>query len=686
MMAIAKYLSVFMAIVFAFGLPFNSLTIAFSLLALVVWVASSQARPVTRRGVLRFLGAMLILKLAQWSIPTFHADEGHALLILGHHTKVYEEGLPAPIYAKAKDIFDGIYDRQKACLKSSGPDCWLDHNPSQLYAPSSEGLWRPTKATRRVSEINFDSLRSLRISIINALSYDKRDLNTHDPHAGFDRDQTPFMVRYELNDTALGGTFCHSGMAYFSPNAGHLKDLTSQEEVCVQVEEHHLKGFFYGLSFPPHSPLKMSLTPESRFQVGAGLQMALSMVMIILYALFFFKVDLGLVSERFAVIALTGVAPLTLVKNVPEKFYQTIIMSWGDDGLRHQGYGIGSLLHALEGNFYEALRGGADVFYYMPGYRYLRSLEYLIFGDTNVATLLMVLVLPFCMYQVARLGAPRLFALGVTLLYCASVLDWASFKLATFNAYNGYADPIAFTMIFLVLYNLCQFMIRWESQRPPSSAFAFPFFCLAIATLMRPNLGMAAVMIVGSLAFFFYRQKQWAYLRQTLWLFPLGFCLVHNYIYSGRFVLTTSGSPGEIWVTPADYGNAFLEILGLAEGTGLHQVTGHLGLWLGDPYFLKITMFLVVGIFFLVSRHRFSWPHRLFLISLIGNHMYFTLIRYNTRYSGLAWMLLLIGTTWAITSLWESLTHRYPRIATSKILRWGLLTDRPLGTKKTQIV
>ena len=46
-------------------------------------------------------------------------------------------------------------------------------------------------------------------------------------------------------------------------------------------------------------------------------------------------------------------------------------------------------------NFYEAFRGGNDVFYYMPGMRYFVALEKLIYGNAYYLHLIVLSFLPF---------------------------------------------------------------------------------------------------------------------------------------------------------------------------------------------------------------------------------------------------------------------------------------------------
>ena len=54
----------------------------------------------------------------------------------------------------------------------------------------------------------------------------------------------------------------------------------------------------------------------------------------------------------------------------------------GADGLLHYSYGRDIVENLNNYNFFEAFKGGEEIFYFMPGLRYFSSLNNIIFGDT----------------------------------------------------------------------------------------------------------------------------------------------------------------------------------------------------------------------------------------------------------------------------------------------------------------
>ena len=81
----------------------------------------------------------------------------------------------------------------------------------------------------------------------------------------------------------------------------------------------------------------------------------------------------------------------------------------GDDGLIFSGFARDMLQHLVAGDIAGALKGVETVFYFNPGMRYFRALEFLFFGDTFLLYLLLVLILPLIVHAaVARFIGERL--------------------------------------------------------------------------------------------------------------------------------------------------------------------------------------------------------------------------------------------------------------------------------------
>ena len=104
----------------------------------------------------------------------------------------------------------------------------------------------------------------------------------------------------------------------------------------------------------------------------------------------------------------------------------------------------------LAGDVYGALEGGEKVFYYGgPGLRYFRALEHVVFGESYLGYLSLVLLLPLLTLALARRFLPQRWALAVAFIFVAipvgelfgtTFLDYAKW------AARGFADPAAYIL------------------------------------------------------------------------------------------------------------------------------------------------------------------------------------------------------------------------------------------------
>src|SRR6185295_1622636 len=119
----------------------------------------------------------------------------------------------------------------------------------------------------------------------------------------------------------------------------------------------------------------------------------------------------------------------------------------GDDGLVYDGYARVMLRQFAAGDIAGALEGSEPVFYFTPGLRYLRAAEYLIFGESYLGYLSLMLLLPFLVFALFRRFLPLRWALALTLVFAAvpvGVVFGSSLVQYVKWAARGFADPAAY--------------------------------------------------------------------------------------------------------------------------------------------------------------------------------------------------------------------------------------------------
>src|SRR4029453_3362296 len=98
----------------------------------------------------------------------------------------------------------------------------------------------------------------------------------------------------------------------------------------------------------------------------------------------------------------------------------------------------------IAGDLAGALKGVEPVFYFTPGLRYLRAAEHLIFGESYLGYLSLVLVLPFLVFALFRRFLPLRWALALIVVFTAvpvGVLFGSSLVQYVKWAARGFADP-----------------------------------------------------------------------------------------------------------------------------------------------------------------------------------------------------------------------------------------------------
>jgi hypothetical protein len=264
-------------------------------------------------------------------------------------------------------------------------------------------------------------------------------------------------------------------------------------------------------------------------------------------------------------------------------------MDGGDDGLFYTGFGRQILQHLLSGDIRSALIGGEPVYYYGgPGLRYFRALEMIVFGDSNLGYLSIVLPLPILAWrQFARFLSESFawrMALIFTLLPIGEIFGTSFFEYAKW-AGRGFADPLAhILLIWGVL------VLVGRNSRSDTALGAA--FLLALAVSVKPIVApMAGIALAGAWLFAVGR-KEWSRAAALcLGFTPVLLMPLHNLYFGHEFVLLSRNAclPGTCVIPPSGYVAALLDLLRLDfSGMHLHAALAQIGAWLSGPSGLAV--------------------------------------------------------------------------------------------------
>lgn len=586
---LALKLAVLVLTVAAIGLPVNTLD-AYALLVMACVIVFSGAVRVTSRA---WMGAGAIVAIAVGGhilLAPPRIDEGHNVFL---PSPVMEQGLPGDVYRHLKDEFDKEYPAGVRCAPGT-TGCWRNGElPDRPFAFSPDGIFQTSTMSRSVTEIDFSDPVWLRLGFINEIKYNWYTA-APDVHRA-DRDRRfwmglsrwhltmPWFEMIRLPAAVAGGKLCWRGDVMWEGAAEHF--ALWRGDGCRDIEPADAGRRVVGIAIKPDT-LAMRLTPpwpawwlllaSQALMIAAAAGLVLTLVRFERRRL---VVPCALIVLAMAVIAVDDASFLGGVRP----------FDGGDDGLFYEGYGRVILEKLLAGDVFGALEGGEKVFYYGgPGLRYFRAVEHIVFGDSYLGYLSVIILLPFLALGLFRRFLPERWALALVFLFVAvpigelfgtTFIDYAKW------AARGFADPAAYILFLGGL-----LPILGATATGPDRRFAPAFFgalLLALAIIMKPIVLPAAGVILAGAGLAALVQRQGRRVAGLCIGFaPVLSMAMHNWIYGHVFVPLSANAahPDVLVMPPSAYAAALRELVTFdVSGGYLGRALMQIPRWLSGP-------------------------------------------------------------------------------------------------------
>ncbi len=229
------------------------------------------------------------------------------------------------------------------------------------------------------------------------------------------------------------------------------------------------------------------------------------------------------------------------------------------------------------------------MFYYGgPGLRYFRAFEHIIFGESYLGYLSIVLLLPLLTYWLFARFLPQRWAIAVAIIFTAIPIG-AAFGTTFFQyaqwASRGFADPAAY-----ILFVAGILPIIGASAAGPDTRFAPAFFgalLLALGICMKPIVAPAAAVLLGGAGLAaLYRREGLRLAGLCIGFLPVFSMALHNWVYGHVFVLfaTNANLPEVLTMPPTAWAAAARELVVLQlGGAHIRRALMQLGHWLSGP-------------------------------------------------------------------------------------------------------
>jgi hypothetical protein len=570
---VAKKIAVLALVVAAIGLPINDVIDYAILLAasVVVFVGAIKSLPS------RWLAAVaLAIAVAAGHIllPAPRIEEGHNVFLPGPEA-ARTSGLPRAVFDYLDRQFAEQYPPEKRCDDQSR-GCWrTDRSAAQDgFGFSTDGIFDSGAYSRRVTGIHFSDPVHARLGIVNEHVYnwspnasdierfsrDKRSFNLLDRyHLTF-----PLYIMYRFPAAFVGSSLCWRGDVLWEGEGERFEALSHAGMTCRLIAQADVGRRIFAVAVKLDRPLAMTLAPSWMVWLRGWFATALTLAGVLGLLGLLVRIEPRRLVWPAALIGLSLLVVALLDINFIGGYRP---LDGGDDGMTYEGYARDIIRDLLAGDIVSALRGLEPVYYFTPGFRYVRALEHFVFGETYLGYLSLVLALPFLVDALFRRFLPGRWATVVTLAFVATpfgVLFGSAFLYYVKWAARGFADPCGY---ILLLAGMVALIPRAdEVDRPPVAPALFGAMLIALGTFVRPNVALASGVIVLGAILFALRQRAWARAGAIVAGFAtLAVSPLHNWVFGHSTVLFADivSQPQTLVMPPSEYFKAAYDVLHL---------------------------------------------------------------------------------------------------------------------------
>jgi hypothetical protein len=652
------------------GLPINNIYDYTLLLVLAVIIFCGDVRATPSTWVAA-VGIVVIAALGQALLSPPLIEEGHNVFL---PSSALERGLPGDVYRHMAAEFDAQYPPAQRCDPNK-LGCWRGAGfPDSTFAFSADGIWRKADASRAVTGIDFSDPVWLRTGFVNEFRYNwtsDHDMTrvTRDRRfwMGWHRWHLtmPWFEMIRLPAEYIGSELCWRGSVMWE---GENQSFTALPgDGCRRVQPADIGKRIFGAGIKPGT-LAMHLTTPLSVRL-AGFARG----MLLLLAAAALIVVLVRVRMRRAIVPAVIIALSVLVIAVDDASFLGGLRPFdgGDDGLFYDGVGRLILQKLLAGDFFGALAGGENIFYYGgPGLRYFRALEHIVFGESYLGYLSIILSFPFLAYGLFRRFLTERWSLALILFFVAIPVGIAfgtSFVQYEQWASRGFADPMAYILFIAGV-------LLIVGSRVGDAGAVHAFFgalLLALGIFMKPIVAPAAAVFLGGAGLAALYLRQWPRLvGMCVGFLPVFSMAVHNWVYGHVFVLFSDNSahPYVLVMPPSAYMAILHDLVNLdLNGEHFRRLSVQIADWLSGPAESRFTIPLnaagvAILIYVVLLGRRFDPWLRLIGASALAQHgVAFFYTAATARYHFLTWFLtMLVVMVWLQQVGVDRLKHRYP--------------------------
>ena len=533
--------------------------------------------------------------------------------------------LPENITNMAKNEWDSL----KQPFDSYPANTEKTENP---WAFSADAFFDNPQMSRTIKSLNFKDRYSLRIGTLNNAKY-----NYFGSDLGSSGAYYPLIFSFFLPNTMASEKLCWTGKLYIEDNE-RWREYFTQKKKCMTLDKEqwgkdkYLK--IYAFDFNKNIPL--SITTKNYRQILIYILSILNAIIILLLLTKLNREDLTLIALSVISILLY-MADQHYRGGHPSSFSGLPYMGRGNDGLTHYSYAREMVESLSHHDIIGWLRGNENIFYMMPGMRYLLGMTMPFFGESIFGLLLIISLTPITIRSLLK----KLFnkKWQIIMFICFFIIPifeafgFYQIYLAKYTI-EGFGAGIAISTL------IAAFALLWKRDNIiyTNRDLLIIGFLLAVAISLRPNfLPFVAVLFTGLSLYFIYNKRIQKVIALGIGFSPILLITYHNYFFGNVFVpLTNSATIGNNMRNGPEKWNNCLSSL----SDSCNQVIHHLSIWVSytEPWYIIILLCLI----FIIFNKKMNIIEKLLAVSLIAGHLVFLFYEGVARYSHGIWLLSFI--------------------------------------------
>ncbi len=533
--------------------------------------------------------------------------------------------LPVDITNMAKNEWDNL----KQPFDSYPANTEKTENP---WAFSADAFFDNPQMSRTIKSLNFKDRYSLRIGTLNNAKY-----NYFGSDLGSAGAYYPLIFSFFLPNTMASEKLCWTGKLYIEDNE-RWREYFTQNKKCMTLDKEqwgkdkYLK--IYAFDFNKNIPL--SITTKYYREILIYILSILNAIIILLLLTKLNREDLTLIALSVISILLY-MADQHYRGGYPSSFSGLPYMGRGNDGLTHYSYAREMVESLSHHDIIGWLRGNENIFYMMPGMRYLLGITMPFFGESIFGLLLIISLTPITIRSLLK----KLFnkKWQIIMFICFFIIPifeafgFYQIYLAKYTI-EGFGAGIAISAL------IAAFALLWKRDDIiyTNRDLLIIGFLLAVAISLRPNfLPFVAVLFTGLSLYFIYNKRIQKVIALGIGFSPILLITYHNYFFGNIFVpLTNSATIGNNMRNGPEKWNNCLSSL----SDSCNQVIHHLSIWVSytEPWYIIILLCLI----FIIFNKKMNIIEKILAVSLIAGHLVFLFYEGVARYSHGIWLLSFI--------------------------------------------